>query len=90
MTAAFSLGGKRGPVFRAAPGILTAGMAAAGGVVDSSTSARIKHLRDDDFETYEAGQSDGQSAGNVIVGWGSVVRAQVARLASPQRPRATP
>ena len=57
-------------------------MATAAGFDASATSARVKHLRDDDYETYEAGQSDGQSAGDVVVGWGSVVRARVASLAS--------
>ena len=32
-------------------------MATAAGFDASATSARVKHLRDDDYETYEAGQS---------------------------------
>ena len=65
-------------------------MATAGGFDASATTTRVRHLRDDEYETYEAGQSDGQSAGDLLVGWGSVVRASLALLASPLHPRAAP
>ena len=49
-------------------------MAATEDFAGSKPFARAKHLGGDVYETYEAGQSEGQSSGEIIVGWGSMVR----------------
>ena len=61
---------------------LAAGMAATEDFAGSKPFARAKHVGGDVYETYEAGQSEGQSSGEIIVGWGSMVRAAPA-LSSP-------
>ena len=48
-------------------------MATAEDLAASKPSSRVKHTDNDAFETYEAGQSDGQSAGDLIVGFGGMV-----------------
>ena len=55
-------------------------MATAEDLAASKPSSRVKHTDNDAFETYEAGQSDGQSAGDLIVGFcGMVCRVRCSR-----------
>ena len=52
----------------------------------SKPYSRVKHVGGDDYEIYDAGQSDGISAGEFVAGWGAMVRARprpIPALAAP-------
>ena len=40
----------------------------------SKPCSRARLVGDDEYETHDAGQSDGQSAGDIVVGFGGMVR----------------
>ena len=52
-------------------------MAAAGGCDDGKPGARVKRDGGDRYETYDAGMSESTTSGELIVGWGAVVRARL-------------
>ena len=61
------------------PSAASASASAKGPASERSVSRATRGKGREQSSGQSGGQSDGQSAGNVIVGWGSVVRAQVAR-----------